>query len=329
MLIRTSSQTIVLFLICLSFLKSSNVLLNLDLLNILLPIISLIPTSLVTFSTIPLKTALLYILDHLINAIGSQKVSCLCLLDLSAAFDTIDHNILLTRLSFCFGIQGSALDWFKSYLSSRSFRVKCNNNFSSCHTCICGVPQGSVLGPLLFILYTTPLSTLISSLSLNHHLYADDTQLFFSFYPSVFDSSITQLQRSLQKLSTWMTANLLTLNSSKTEFLLVGLPQQLAKINTSSLITTDSARNVSFIFDEHLAFSDQISALDFKTASTIATSVIHSKLHYCNSLYYNLTQSQVKKIQNTQNSLARAQNAKIFSHHSCSEISTFPENRSK
>jgi len=108
-----------------------------------------------------------------------------------AAFDTTDHNILLTRLSSWFGIQGSALDWFKSYLSSRSFRVKCNNNFSSCYSCICGVPQGSVLGPLLFFLYTTPLSTLISSLSLN--LYADDTQLFFLFYPSVFDSNITQL----------------------------------------------------------------------------------------------------------------------------------------
>jgi len=145
---------------------------------------------------------------------------------------------------------------FKSYLSSRSFRVKCNN-FSSWHICICGVPQGSVLGPLLFILYTTPLSTLISSLSLTHHLYADDTQLFFSFYPSVFDSSITQLQRSLQKISSWMTANLLTLSSSNTEFLLVGLPQQLAKINTSSLYT-DSARNLGFIIDERLTFSDQI-----------------------------------------------------------------------
>jgi len=72
------------------------------------------------------ETPLPYINDHLINAIGSQKVSCLCLLDLSAAFDTIDHNILLNRLSCWFGIQGSALDWFKSYLSSRSFRIKCN-----------------------------------------------------------------------------------------------------------------------------------------------------------------------------------------------------------
>jgi len=230
-MIKTSSQTIVLFLIFLSCLKSSNVLLNLDFTEHLTSNNLLNPHQSAYIKHHSTETALLYIRDHLINVIGSQKVSCLCLLDLSAAFDTIDHNMLLTCLSSWFGIQVSALDWFKSYLSSRSFRVKCNNNLSSCHSCICGVPQGSVLGPLLFILYTTPLSTLISSLSLNHHLYADDTQLFFSFYPSVFDSSITQLQQSLQQISSWMTANLLTLNSSKTEFLLIGIPQQLNKIN--------------------------------------------------------------------------------------------------
>jgi len=85
---------------------------------------------------------------------------------LSATFDTIDHNILITRLSSWFGVLR-----FKSYLTSRSFRVKCDKDFSSKHISSCGVPQGSVLGPLLFLMYTTPLSTLISSLSLNHHLY--------------------------------------------------------------------------------------------------------------------------------------------------------------
>ena len=82
---------------------------------------------------------------------GSQKISCLYLLGHPEAFDTIDHNILLT---INVNLHGSVLEWFKSYLSDRCFRVKCENSFSTSHTCSCGVPQGSVLGPLLFVLYT-------------------------------------------------------------------------------------------------------------------------------------------------------------------------------
>ena len=96
---------------------------------------------------------------------------------------------------------------------------------------------------------------------LNHHLYADDTQLFLSFHPSHFHSNTSQLQNALQQISSWMTADLLTLNSSKTEFLLIGLKQQLCKLQDCSLTTTHSARNLGFIFDEHLNFSDQITAL--------------------------------------------------------------------
>ena len=109
-------------------------------------------------------------------------------------------------------------------------------------------------------MYTTPLSTLIS-LSHNHHLCADDTQLFFSLYPPNFDSCITHLQNALQQISSWMTAILLTLNSSKTEFILIGLRKQLDKIHNSLLNTTHSACNLGFIFDEHLTFSDQILAI--------------------------------------------------------------------
>ena len=109
------------------------------------------------------EAAFLYIHDHLINAIGYLKISCLCLLDHSVAFGTIDHNILITRLSSWFGLLGSVLEWFKSYLSDRCFHVKCENTFSTSHTCSCGVAQSSVFGTLLFFLYTTKLSTLISS----------------------------------------------------------------------------------------------------------------------------------------------------------------------
>jgi len=157
------------------------------------------------------------------------------------------------------------------------------------------------------MMYTTPLSTLISSLSLYHRLYADDTQLFFSFYRAKFDSTITHPQNALHQISFWITANLLTLNSSKTEFLLIGLEKQLDTIHNSTLNTTHSVRNLGFIFDEHLTFSDQISTiskacyygirqlrcirpyLDSTTACTIAKSIVHSKLDYCNSLYYKFT----------------------------------------
>ena len=100
---------------------------------------------------------------------------------------------------------------------SHCFSVRCENNLSSLST-----SSGSVLGRPLFIMYTTSLSTLISSLSPNHHLCADDTQLFFSFLrPN--DSSIIRFQNAVQQISSWMTANLNTLSSSKTEFLVTGL----------------------------------------------------------------------------------------------------------
>jgi len=89
---------------------------------------------------------------------GRQQVTCLCLLDLSAAFDTINHCILLDRLSKWFELHGAVLNWVKSYLSNRLFRVKCSDQLSEPHHSSYGVPQDSALGPLLFSLYTTPLS---------------------------------------------------------------------------------------------------------------------------------------------------------------------------
>jgi len=108
-------------------------------------------------------------------------------------------------------------------------------------------------------MYTTPLSTLISSLSLNHHIYADDTQLFSH---SIL-ATLTQVSLTSRPLSKWFPPGcplifLLDLNS-KTKFLIIGLKQQLSKIDNSSLNTTHSARNLGFIFDENVTFSDQIS----------------------------------------------------------------------
>ena len=110
-----------------------------------------------------------------------SRVPALTLLDLSTAFDTINHTILLRRLDDWFGVSGKALDWFKSYLTGRSQRIKLGKCLSSRSDLSFGVPQGSVLGPLLFTVYTTPLSSLISGRAIPHHLYADDSQLYISF----------------------------------------------------------------------------------------------------------------------------------------------------
>jgi hypothetical protein len=277
------------------------------------------------------ETALLSVYDALVRSMAKQQVSCLCLLDLSAAFDTIDHAILLHRLSAWFGIADTALSWFQSYLSSRSCIVSASGYRSPPFCATCGVPQGSVLGPLLFIMYTTPLSSLISSSSVSHHLYADDTQLYISFSPQSFATSIVQLQTVIGQVSSWMSSNLLSLNPHKTEFLIIGTPQQLSKLNNPALIfdssTTitpvTSARNLGILFDNHLSFNDQITALskscfyhirdlrrirntlDLATARTVGTSLVQSKLDYCNSLYYNLPAYQIDRLQSIQNCLAR------------------------
>jgi Reverse transcriptase (RNA-dependent DNA polymerase) len=278
------------------------------------------------------ESTLLAVHDHLIKAMSQQHVTALCLLDLSAAFDTIDHSILLHRLSSWFGFNGKVLSWLESYLSSRSFRVDINSFLSDHFPLHQGVPQGSVLGPLLFILYTTPLSSLICESSMNHHLYADDTQLFISFAASDFSANMLHLQTTIALVSNWMSLNFLSLNQTKTEFLLIGLPVQLSKISYPSLLMpsqvaitpANSARNLGVVFDSELSMIHHISSvskscflsirdlrrirntLDFTTAHTIATSLIHTKLDYCNSLFLNLPKTQLGRLQLILNSSARA-----------------------
>ena len=101
--------------------------------------------------------------------------------DLSAAFVTLDHDLMLGRLTEWFGIDGVMLQWVRSYLTGHLQLVKVNGVLSTPQLLLCGVPQGSVLGPLLFTMYTTPLTLIITALGLQHHLYADDTQIYTSF----------------------------------------------------------------------------------------------------------------------------------------------------
>ncbi len=121
--------------------------------------------------------------DLLLSSDRGCFISLLVLLDLSTAFDTIDHNILLNRLGNSVGISGSALAWFKSYLSDRHQFVAVNEEVSYRSQVQYGVPQGSVLGPLLFTLYMLPLGNIIKKHGVSFHSYADDIQSYISSWP--------------------------------------------------------------------------------------------------------------------------------------------------
>ena len=129
----------------------------------------------------------------ILPSVDSGDLSVLALLDLSAAFDTVDHDILLRRLKTSFGLDGVVCSWYRSYLTGRVQRVHCGSSFSASVVLLYGVPQGSVLGPLLFILYTADLIRLIESFGFRPHLYADDSQIQGSCRPDSFH----QLQLTL------------------------------------------------------------------------------------------------------------------------------------
>src|SRR4029434_1661311 len=154
------------------------------------------------------ETALLSVTEALKTARAAAQSSALVLLDLSAAFDTVNHRITLSILS-SMGISGNAHSWFESYLSGRSFNVQWQGQLSVPHHLTTGVPQGLVLGPLLFDMYNTSLGPIIRL-----HGFADDTQLFLSFPPE--DTTVSaRISDCLADISTWMKNHHLQLNLAK------------------------------------------------------------------------------------------------------------------
>ena len=271
------------------------------------------------------ETALLRVQNDLLLAADAGNPAILVLLDLTAAFDTVDHRILLSRLEQYVGLSGVALSWFQSYLSDRSFSVQLGDFFSSAAPLTCGVPQGSILGPILFLLYMLPLGEILATHNISFHCFADDVQLYL---PLKGDGQVAlhSLLDCLDDVRKWMGANFLNLNESKTEVAFFGNPPPAFSTNALGPLAVNirpTVKNLGVIFDGAFKFESQVSAVvrnSFYHLRTIAKTkaylshsdlerVIHafitSRLDYCNALYTGIDQSQLRRLQLVQNSAAR------------------------
>ncbi len=275
------------------------------------------------------ETALIRVTNYLLLSSDRGCISLLVLLDLSAAFDTIDHNILLNRLENSVGISGIALAWFKSYLSDRHQLVAVNEEVSYRSQVQYGVPQGSVLGPLLFTLYMLPLGNVIRKHGVSFHCYAVDTQLYISSQPGE-THQIVKFMECIVDMKNWMTNNFLQLNSEKTEVLIIG-PKNHTSNNLEHCLTLDgcsldsssSVRNLGVLFDSNHSFDRHVSSicktafLHLKNISKLrpmlsmsnAEMLIHvfmtSRLDYCNALLGGCSARLINKLQMVQNATAR------------------------
>ena len=145
------------------------------------------------------------------RAFDEKKSVILVLLDLCATFDTVDHDRLLAVLNSRIGITGAALSWFESYLKSRTQHVVIKNVQSSMTKLQCGVPQGSVLGPVLFTTYLLPLGDILRKFVVQFHCYADDTQLYIPLSQND-NPCIGSIEECVSEIQIWMKANFLKLN---------------------------------------------------------------------------------------------------------------------
>ena len=291
------------------------------------------------------ETLLLKIHSDIINNMDAQRVTLLVLLDLSAAFDTVNLNILSDIFRNHFNISGNVLSWFQSYLKDRDQRIIINNTISKSYNLKFGVPQGSCAGPVIFLGYLCSLYDILEK-----HLpsvqvggYADDHQLYLSYKPGNNTSDTTAVEKlcaCIAEVRSWMLTHKLKINDTKTEFMILGTPQQLSKVTTTSVSVgnasispVQSLKNLGVTFDQHLKMSLHVNQvcqkgyyqlkkirqirkyLDKAATEKLVHAFITSNIDYCNSLLYGASDYVIDKLQRLQNAAARVIcGAKKFDH---------------
>ena len=183
------------------------------------------------------ESALFKVQADILHNIEQQRVTLLVLINLSAAFNTVDHPILFQCLEKQFGFHDSVLSWYKSYLSNRKQCIILNGMQSNTFHLPFGVPQGSCLGPVLFTQYASSLFSIFNKHSVCAHAYADDHQVYTDFSPNQtsLNEAVTPMESCLQDVKSWMISNKLKMKDSKTKCIVIGSYQQLEKINLTSI----------------------------------------------------------------------------------------------
>ena len=202
--------------------------------------------------------ALLILIDKLTKALENGESIIGIFLDFSKAFDTVDHNILLTKL-YHYGIGGISLDWFKSYLNGRKQYVSYDGHSSSLKDVTCGVPQGSILGPILFLIYINDLFNVCQHVM--PILFADDTNLFLSGHN--LDMMETIINQELKEISEWLKVNKLSLNIKKTHYMIFTTKRKRLvdvslQIDGHIINETNSTKFLGVIIDNKLSWKNHI-----------------------------------------------------------------------
>ena len=276
------------------------------------------------------ETAILRVLSDIYSAIDQDQVSLLALLDVSAAFDTVDHGILLERLSTSYGLTGTAFAWLESNITGRVQVIHVGGRQSSPAMVHFGVPQGSVLGPVLYVLYTADIVKLVESFGLRAHLYADDVQLYGCCRPYASVDLSTKILQAIDSIHAWMSSNRLSLNTGKTQFIWFGTRNGLAKRDTHqlsnqspSLVELTTVKNLGFTLDQELSTKDHVSklcqscyfqlrqirtirhSLSPSAIRTLVHAFICSRIDFSNSLIYGTSTYLLDRLQSVLNSSAR------------------------
>ena len=266
------------------------------------------------------------------NAIDKDFGVVVVCIDFSAAFDTVNHNKLLSILEHDFNIGGSALNWFKSYFSNRSQKVKINDSFSPDLSLDEGVPQGSILGPTCYNIYACSIKLVFRKHGFSSLGYADDNEgssIFTSYFQN--EMLLDKTANLLSDLHSWANSMQLKLNPDKTEVIIFGSKNFLKKINLVGFFThdnicirfTNSIKHLGFHLDNMLNLNLQINNLvsscylylrhirsickyiTQENCAQLIHSFITSRLDYCNSLYIGLPKNLIAKLQKVQNAAVR------------------------